>query len=90
MKLEDARELFETIESNYSTHIPNRVLKGMLLIQHSLGGIEVDTYLAAEHDQIYFGDFISSVEFLNEEKMIILIELGWFEDKDNEMWTHFV
>lgn len=44
----------------------------------------------ALHEQIFFGDLGRKEIEVSEKDSILLKELGWFIDEDNEEWSTFV
>lgn len=61
-----------------------KVLPGILIISKW----QEKEQVAVGHDQLWYGDFESTVEKMNSDEVTELAILGWFENDDS--WSCFI
>lgn len=84
MKLEHARKILE--EDKPLIGPTNDTYEGMKVITEIYDGAYVD--MAAEHDQIWYGDFEETVEKMEPVQVIFMASCGWFEAEGS--WSTFI
>ena len=85
MDAQAARDILEDTKSRYDEK--NLILKGMTLLAEVDPDLDTNTEMAAEHDQIWVGDFDRSVARMTEEQVRQMGAWGWYCNMDS--WSHF-
>jgi hypothetical protein len=80
MDINKARKILES--DNINRVYENDFAKGVAIIA-KYGGKDY----SFGHEQIWFGDFESTVEQMSEEEVKQLASFGWFEDED--AWSKY-
>lgn len=68
-------------------NLTNPILVGMQIIAEGHNNEYVE--MAAEHDQIWYGDFEESIKNMTEDQVALLGQAGWFVDEEG-YWMHFI
>lgn len=72
------------VKIDYSIPSVERIIKGIEIIRRYSN----ETYLAAEHDVIYFGAYDETIEQMTEDEQRLMFSYGWHEETDS--WAFYV